>query len=169
MVARRSALAMDERIGQGKVRPEVTDVRTTSLPSGDAVPVLGQGTWHFGEGRHSREEEIAGLRLGLDLGLALIDTAEMYGDGATEELIGEAIAGRRDEGFLVSKVLPDHASRHGTIAACDRSLRRLRTDRLDLYLLHWRGSVPLEETVNAFERLVQSGKIRYWGVSNFDV
>lgn len=169
MVARRSALARDESIGQGKVRPVVADVRTTRLPSGEAVPVLGQGTWHFGEGRHTPEEEIAGLRLGLDLGLALIDTAEMYGDGAAEELIGEAIAGRRDDVFLVSKVLPNHATRHGTIAACDRSLRRLRTDRLDLYLLHWRGSVPLGETVNAFERLLHSGKIRYWGVSNFDV
>src|SRR3954468_21323508 len=169
MVARRSALAMEERIGQGKVRPEVTDVRTTSLPSGDAVSVLGQGTWHFGEGRHSREEEIAGLRLGLDLGLALIDTAEMYGSGAAEELVGEAIAGRRDEVFLVSKVLPQNASKLGTKKACEKSLARLKTDRLDCYLLHWRGPHPLEETFAAFEALRAEGKIRSYGVSNFDV
>lgn len=114
-------------------------------------------------------EELAALRLGLDLGMTLIDTAEMYADGAAEELVGEAIAGRRDEVFLVSKVLPQHASRRGTIGACARSLRRLRTDRLDLYLLHWRESVALDETVDAFRTLMREGKIRHWGVSNLDI
>jgi diketogulonate reductase-like aldo/keto reductase len=144
-------------------------VRTTQLPSGEAVPVLGQGTWYLGEGRRPREDEIAALRLGLDLGMALIDTAEMYGNGAAEELVGEAIAGRRDEVFLVSKVLPGNATRSGTIAACERSLQRLGTDQLDLYLLHWRGAVPLAETLEGFEALIRAGKIRYWGVSNFDL
>jgi diketogulonate reductase-like aldo/keto reductase len=139
------------------------------LPSGEAVPVLGQGTWNMAENKRRRGEEIASLRLGLDLGMTLIDTAEMYGDGRAEDLVGEAIAGRRDEVFLVSKVLPQHATRTGTIDACERSLRRLRTDRLDLYLLHWRGEVPLEETLDAFQDLVDSQRIRYWGVSNFDV
>jgi diketogulonate reductase-like aldo/keto reductase len=115
------------------------------------------------------DQEVAALRAGLDLGLTLIDTAEMYADGAAEELVGEAIAGRRKEVFLVSKVLPSHATRNGTIAACEASLRRLRTDRLDLFLLHWRESVPLEETLAGFESLVDSGKIQYWGVSNFDL
>jgi diketogulonate reductase-like aldo/keto reductase len=144
-------------------------VSTTLLPSGIAVPVLGQGTWHMAEDRRVRESEIKALRLGLDLGLTLIDTAEMYSDGAAEELVGEAIAGRRGEVFLVSKVLPSHANRSGTVAACERSLRRLRTDHLDLYLLHWREEVPLDETVEAFESLVRAGKIRHWGVSNFDL
>lgn len=144
-------------------------VRTTRLPSGESVPVLGQGTWHLGEGLHPREHELAALRLGVDLGIALIDTAEMYGDGAAEELVGEAISGRRDEVFLVSKVLPNNATSRGTVAACERSLRRLRTDRLDLYLLHWRGDVPLEETVDGFQDLIRQTKIRHWGVSNFDV
>jgi diketogulonate reductase-like aldo/keto reductase len=117
---------------------------------------------------HLRKQEIQSLQIGLDLGMTLIDTAEMYADGASEELVGEAILGRRDEVFLVSKVLPHNASRTGTVAACERSLRRLRTNRLDLYLLHWHGSVPLEETIEAFEGLVKAGKIRYWGVSNFD-
>src|SRR5262245_53115744 len=120
------------------------------LPSGAAMPVLGQGTWFMGEDRQRWASEIAALRLGLDLGMTLIDTAEMYGDGTAETLVGEAIAGRRDEVFLVSKVLPSNASRRGTIAACERSLGRLGTDRLDLYLLHWRGRVPLAETVAAF-------------------
>jgi diketogulonate reductase-like aldo/keto reductase len=146
-----------------------TTIRTTNLPSGEAVPVLGQGTWHMAEVNHLREQEIEALRVGLDLGMTLIDTAEMYADGASEELVGEAILGRRDDVFLVSKVLPHNASRAGTIAACERSLRRLKTDRLDLYLLHWRGSIPLEETIEAFESLVEVGKIRYWGVSNFDI
>ncbi|MFC7298231.1 aldo/keto reductase [Herminiimonas aquatilis] len=144
-------------------------MRKTKLPSGEAVPVLGQGTWYMGDEPHRRAEEIATLRLGLDLGLSLIDTAEMYGDGASEKLVGEAIAGRRDEVFLVSKVLPGNATRSGTIAACERSLKRLGTDRIDLYLLHWRGRTPFAETIAAFEALQDSGKIRHWGVSNMDV
>lgn len=146
-----------------------TAIRSTKLSSGESVPVLGQGTWHLSEGRHPREEEMLALRVGLDLGMTLIDTAEMYADGGAEELVGEAIAGRREEVFLVSKVLPQNATRTGTITACERSLRRLRTDRVELYLLHWRESVPLHETVEAFQELVQKGKIRHWGVSNFDV
>ena len=138
------------------------------LPNGRAVARLGQGTWRIGEQRARRDDEIAALRLGLDLGLALIDTAEMYGDGGSEELIGEAIAGRRDEAYLVSKVLPTNASRRGAIAACERSLKRLGTDYLDLYLLHWRQSERLAETVEAFEALAKRGSIRAWGVSNFD-
>jgi diketogulonate reductase-like aldo/keto reductase len=146
-----------------------TAMRFTQLPSGASIPVLGQGTWHMGEDSSRRDEEIAALRLGLDLGMTLIDNAEMYGDGAAERLVGEAIAGRRDQVFLVSKVLPDHASRMAAIGACDGSPRRLHTDYLDLYLLHWRGDVPLEETLDAFEDLLHANKIRYWGVSNFDV
>ena len=149
--------------------PVTTSVRTTTLRSGDQVPVLGQGTWHLGESRHPGAEEVAALRLGLDLGLMLIDTAEMYGNGAAELLVGEAIADRRDEVFLVSKVLPQHATAKGTVEACEASLRRLRTDRLDLYLLHWRGRVPLLETLRGFQRLQREGLIRYWGVSNFYV
>lgn len=145
-----------------------TAVRTTRLPSGEAVPVLGQGTWGMGEKPRRRHEEIEALRLGLDLGMTLIDTAEMYGDGAAEELIAEAIAGRRHEVFLVSKVLPHNATRRGTIVACERSLQRLGTDWLDLYLLHWRGPPPLTETLAAFDELTRAGKIRHWGVSNFD-
>lgn len=143
-------------------------MRTVRLLDGTVVPALGQGTWMIGEDPRLRAEEIATLRHGLDLGLTLIDTAEMYGDGASEELVGEAIAGRRDETFLVSKVYPHNASRTDTIAACERSLRRLGTDRIDLYLLHWRGSIPLAETVAAFEKLRAAGKILRWGVSNFD-
>src|SRR6202790_2570101 len=131
------------------------------------VAVIGQGTWYL-DGGH-RGSAIAALRRGLDLGLTHIDTAEMYGSGAAEELVGEAIFGRRVDVFLVSKVLPQNASRAGTIAACDRSLARLRTDRLDCYLLHWRGGYPLEETIAAFEQLKRTGKILSWGVSNFDV
>jgi diketogulonate reductase-like aldo/keto reductase len=130
------------------------------------VPALGQGTWNIGEKRDARREEISTLQLGLDLGLKLIDTAEMYGEGNSEELIGEAIAGRRDEVFLVSKVYPHNASRKGAIAACERSLKRLATDHLDLYLLHWRGSHPFSDTIEAFTRLREAGKIRHWGVSN---
>ena len=130
---------------------------------------LGMGSWHLGQGRRSWGEEKAALLTGLQLGLSVIDTAEMYGDGAAEQLVGEAIAGRRDAVFLVSKVLPHNASRQGTVAACERSLRALGTDRLDVYLLHWRGPHPLAETFAAFERLQQDGKIRAWGVSNFDV
>ena len=146
-----------------------TAIRTTLLPCGEAVPVLGQGTWRMGEGRLPQKEEAAALRLGLDLGLTLIDTAEMYGDGGAEQVVAQAIAGRRDEVFIVSKVLPSNASRAGVVRACERSLRHLGTDRIDLYLLHWRGGVPLAETVEAFEALVKAGKIRHWGVSNFDV
>ena len=140
-----------------------------SLPDGTQIPALGQGTWHMGEGARSRAEEAAALRLGLDLGMTLIDTAEMYAEGGAEEVVGEAIAGRRDEVFLVSKVYPHNASRRGAVAACERSLKRLRVETIDLYLLHWRGSVPLAETVEAFEALKAAGKIRRWGVSNCDV
>ena len=144
-------------------------IPTTRLPAGEAVPILGQGTWHMAERPRRRQQEIDALRTGLDLGLTLIDTAEMYADGGAEELVAEAIAGRRDEVFLVTKVLPSHATRRGTIAACERSLRRLRTDRIDLYLLHWREDTPLAQTLEGFTTLSRAGKIRYWGVSNFDV
>jgi diketogulonate reductase-like aldo/keto reductase len=144
-------------------------VRTTRLPSGEAIPALGQGTWGMAEDAEHHKAEVAALRLGIELGMTLIDTAEMYADGGAEVLVGEAIAGRRDELFLVSKVLPENATRLGTVAACERSLQRLGTDCLDLYLLHWRGNVPLEETLDAFVALVSDGKIRHWGVSNFDV
>src|ERR1700674_2551029 len=149
--------------------PVAAAVPTTTLPSGEAVPVLGQGTWHMGDDAGRRKQEIAALQLGFDLGLSLIDTAEMYGNGASEKLIGEAITGRRDEVFLVSKVLPENATARGTVAACEKSLKRLRTDRLDLYLLHWRGSVPLAETLEGFVALTRAGKIRHFGVSNFEV
>jgi diketogulonate reductase-like aldo/keto reductase len=144
-------------------------MRFTRLPSGEAIPSLGQGTWGMAEDARRRKDEVAALRVGFDLGMTLVDTAEMYADGAAEALVGEAIAGRRDELFLVSKVLPENATRPGTVDACEHSLRRLGTDHLDLYLLHWRGNVPLEETLDAFAALVDAGKIRYWGVSNFDV
>ncbi len=144
-------------------------MRFVALPDGECIPALGLGTWMMGE-RASRGREIEdALRLGLDLGMTLIDTAEMYVDGGAEELVGRAISGRRDRVFLVSKVLPSNASRKGTLAACERSLKRLGTDRLDLYLLHWRGDVPVKETVDAFEELRGAGKIRHWGVSNFDL
>jgi diketogulonate reductase-like aldo/keto reductase len=145
------------------------DIRTVALPSGERVPALGLGTWGMGEDPSRRKAERAALARGLDLGLTLVDTAEMYGDGAAEELVGAAIAGRRDEVFVVSKVLPSNATRAGTIAACERSLRRLRTERIDLYLLHWRGETSLGETVEAFHELLAAGKIRHWGVSNLDV
>ena len=143
--------------------------RTVCLPDGTFVPALGLGTWMMAEDPSRRSDEIAALRTGIDLGLTLIDTAEMYGHGAAETLTGEAIAGRRDGVFLVSKVLPSNASRKGTIQACEESLSRLGTDRIDLYLLHWRGSWPLAETLDAFQTLVRDGKILRWGVSNFDV
>jgi diketogulonate reductase-like aldo/keto reductase len=133
--------------------------------NGPSVPVIGQGTWNIDQG--DRKRAVAALRRGIDLGMTHIDTAEMYGDA--ELVIAEAMAGRRNEIFLVSKVLPSNASRRGTVAACERSLKRLQSDHLDCYLLHWRGSYPLEETVAAFEELVGAGKIRSWGVSNFDV
>jgi diketogulonate reductase-like aldo/keto reductase len=147
----------------------VTAIRTTRLPSGPKVPVLGQGTWRLAEGRHSRDEEINALRVGIDLGMSLIDTAEMYADGGAEALVGDAIAGRRDDVFLVTKVLPENATRRGTIEACERSLRRLKTDWIDLYLLHWREDIPLQQTVEGFQKLMKEGKITCWGVSNFDV
>lgn len=140
-----------------------------TLPDGTDVPALGQGTWMMAEGRGNRAAEIAAIRAGIDHGLTLIDTAEMYGDGASESLVGEAIAGRRDGLFIVTKLLPGNASRTGTVKACERSLKRLGIDRIDLYLLHWRGGVPLAETVEAFETLRAAGKIARWGVSNFDV
>jgi len=138
------------------------------LPGGEQVPALGQGTWLMGERARDRAQEAASLRAGLDLGLTLIDTAEMYGEGGAEEVVADAVQGRRDQVFIVSKVYPHNASRSGTVAACERSLKRLATDRIDLYLLHWRGSYPLAETVEAFERLKKAGKIRHWGVSNLD-
>lgn len=144
-------------------------MKHVTLPSGEAVNALGQGTWYMGGSAGRRADEVWALRLGLDLGMSLIDTAEMYADGGAEEVVGEAMQGRRDEVFVVSKVLPHNASRTGTIAACEASLARLGTDRIDLYLLHWPGSVPLGHTVAAFERLQRDGKIRHWGVSNFDV
>lgn len=143
-------------------------MKTVRLPNGETVPALGLGTWMMGDDSSRRAEEIAALRRGLDLGMTLVDTAEMYGEGASERLVGEAIAGRRDDVFLVSKVYPHNASKAGTVAACERSLKRLGTDRLDLYLLHWRGKYSLAETVEAFEGLKAAGKIRHWGVSNLD-
>lgn len=144
-------------------------MKTVRLPSGEQVPALGQGSWYMGEDRGARKAEVAALQLGLDLGLTLIDTAEMYAEGGAEEVVGEAIAGRRDEVFLVSKVYPHNASRLGVAAACECSLKRLKTDRIDLYLLHWRGAIPLAETVAGFEALQRTGKIRHWGVSNLDL
>jgi diketogulonate reductase-like aldo/keto reductase len=144
-------------------------MKTVALPGGERVPAFGMGTWYMGEKAASRKAEAAALRHGLDLGIRLIDTAEMYGDGGAEEVVGEAIAGRRDEVFVVSKVYPHNASRKGMATACERSLRRLKTDRVDLYLLHWRGNVPFEETIAGFEALRAAGKIRHWGVSNLDI
>jgi diketogulonate reductase-like aldo/keto reductase len=144
-------------------------MRTLSLPSGRVVPILGQGTWEMGEKSSRRQDEVDALRQGLDLGMTLIDTAEMYAEGGAEKVVAEAIAGRRAEVFVVSKVYPHNATRRGAVEACERSLKRLKTDYLDLYLLHWRGSVPLAETLEAFQRLKEEGKIRDYGVSNFDV
>ena len=144
-------------------------MKRIELAPGLSVAAIGQGTWHMGERADRKAAEVAALRLGLDLGLDLIDTAEMYGEGGAEQVVGAAIAGRRDEVVLVSKVYPQNASRQGTVVACERSLRRLGTDRLDVYLLHWRGGVPLAQTIEAMEGLVAAGKIRHYGVSNFDV
>ena len=144
-------------------------MKTVTLPSGKHVSALGLGTWYLGENRATRTEEIATLRLGLDLGVTLIDTAEMYGDGRSEEMVAEAIEGRRNDVFLVSKVSPNNASRKGAVAACERSLARLRTDRIDLYLLHWRGNAPFAETLEAFIALQKAGKIHHFGVSNLDL
>lgn len=144
-------------------------IGTVTLPNGETVPALGQGTWKMGEQRGRRPEEVRALQLGLDLGMTLIDTAEMYANGVAEEITGEAIAGRRDEVFLVSKVLPSNASRSGTIAACERSLKRLKVEVIDLYLLHWPSHHSIGETLAGFQALQEAGKIRHWGVSNFDV
>jgi diketogulonate reductase-like aldo/keto reductase len=144
-------------------------IRTIALPDGETIPSLGIGTWNMGDSRQARADEIAALQMAVELGMTVVDTAEMYGNGRAEELVAQALADRRGEIFLVSKVLPQNATRRGTTAACEASLRRLKTDRLDLYLLHWRGSVPLDDTLDAFDRLRRDGKIRHWGVSNFDV
>jgi len=143
--------------------PQVT------LPSGERVPAFGQGTWHMGEDRRRAAEEAAAVRLGIELGMTLIDTAEMYGNGRAEEIVAEAAQGERDRLFIVSKVLPYNASQKGVVEACERSLKRLKTDRIDLYLLHWRGAVPLADTLAGFARLQRDGKIRHHGVSNFDL
>jgi diketogulonate reductase-like aldo/keto reductase len=148
---------------------ETMSMKQITLPGGETVPALGQGTWYMGESGRKRAEEVRALQLGIELGMTLIDTAEMYADGGAEEVTGEAIKGRRDGIFLVSKVLPSHGSRTATIAACEQSLKRLATDRVDLYLLHWRGNYALEDTLTGFEALLKAGKIRHWGVSNFDV
>ncbi len=147
----------------------VHDDAFVTLPDGERIARLGQGTWEMGERPERRAGETDALRAGIELGMTVIDTAEMYGEGATETWLGEALAGVRDQVFLVSKVYPHNAGRRGVVASCEASLKRLKTDRLDLYLLHWRGGVPLEETVEAFEALRRAGKIRHWGVSNFDV
>ncbi|BAU64387.1 aldo/keto reductase [Stanieria sp. NIES-3757] len=144
-------------------------MKTLQLPSGRKIPILGQGTWRMGETASQKQAEIDALRLGIDLGMTLIDTAEMYGEGGAEKVVAEAISGRRDRVFLVSKFYPYNASYQGVINACDRSLSRLKTDYLDLYLLHWRGSIPLSETLEALQHLKQAGKILDYGVSNFDV
>src|SRR5256885_14379910 len=144
-------------------------MKTVQLPDGEGVRALGQGTWRMGEKKKARGDEVAALRLGIDLGMTLIDTAEMYGEGGAEKVVADAIAGQRDRIFVVTKVYPYNASRTELPKACERSLKRLRIEVIDLYLLHWRGDVPLAETVETFEQLRSSGKIRYWGVSNFDV
>ncbi len=144
-------------------------IPTTKLPDGTKMPALGIGTWRMGERRSERASEVAAIRLAVELGVTLIDTAEMYGEGGAEEAIAEAVAGKRDGLFIVSKVYPHNASRAGVVAACERSLKRLKTDRIDLYLLHWPGSHPIAETVAGFEQLARAGKIRRWGVSNFDL
>src|SRR2546428_11277474 len=147
----------------------MTRLRITKLPSGEALSVLGQGTWRMGENARARKTEVAALRLGIDLGMTLIDTAEMYADGGAERIVGEAVSGRRDEVFIVSKFYPQNATRERMAVACERSLKRLGSDRIDLYLLHWRGDVPLRETLAGFDALLRAQKIRYPGVSNFDV
>jgi diketogulonate reductase-like aldo/keto reductase len=146
----------------------MTDIPQIIFPDGEKVPAYGQGTWHMGETRTRFADEAAALKLGIDLGITLIDTAEMYGNGVAEEIVAEAAKGQRDKLFIVSKVLPYNGSARGTIDACERSLKRLKTDRIDLYLLHWRGSHPFAETLGAFDKLKQQGKIRHHGVSNFD-
>ena len=144
-------------------------MKIVELPDGERVPALGQGTWHMGEKKSAYADEVAALRLGIDLGMTLIDTAEMYGEGGAEKVVADAIDGQRDRVFVVTKVYPHNASRTKLPKACERSLKRLRIEVIDLYLLHWRSRVPLAETVEAFERLRSAGKIRRWGVSNFDL
>src|SRR6266446_649701 len=144
-------------------------MKTVQFPDGERVPALGQGTWRMGENKNAHANEVAALRLGIDLGMTLIDTAEMYGEGGAEKVVADAIDGQRDRVFVVTKVYPHNASRTELPKACERSLKRLRIEVIDLYLLHWRGDVPLAETVETFEKLRSTGKIRYWGVSNFDV
>jgi diketogulonate reductase-like aldo/keto reductase len=147
----------------------MTTVPVVTLPGGEKVAALGQGTWTMGESSWRRKEEVAALKLGFDFGMTLVDTAEMYASGGAEEVIAEAVAGQREKIFIISKVMPQNASRRGTIAACEKSLKRLKVENIDLYLLHWPGSSPFSETLEAFTALKNSGKIRYWGVSNFDV
>ena len=147
----------------------VSRIRSTELPGGETVPVLGQGTWRMGEDKSKRKNEVAALRAGIELGMTLIDTAEMYADGGAERVVGEAVAGLRDQVFVVTKFYPQNATRERMAAACDRSLRRLDIEQIDLYLLHWRGDVPLQETLAGFANLLEAKKIRYAGVSNFDV
>jgi diketogulonate reductase-like aldo/keto reductase len=144
-------------------------IPSVTLPSGATMPKFGLGTWRMGENADKRADEVKALAHGLSLGVTLIDTAEMYGDGEAETIVADAVGSKRHEVFLVSKVLPSNSSRRGTMAACERSLRRLKTDRIDLYLLHWRGAPPLRETIEAFETLKDAGKILDWGVSNFDI
>jgi diketogulonate reductase-like aldo/keto reductase len=144
------------------------ELQSVTLRNGERVPALGQGTWHMGEDRRRAAEEAAAVRLGIDLGMTLIDTAEMYGSGAAEEVVARAAQGLRDSLFIVSKFYPHNASHAGVVAACERSLKRLATDRIDLYLLHWRGSIPLSDTLEGLQRLQRDGKIRHHGVSNFD-
>jgi diketogulonate reductase-like aldo/keto reductase len=144
-------------------------MRTTTIPGGEKLPVLGQGTWRMGEDSGRRRSEVAALRAGIELGMTLIDTAEMYADGGAERVVGDAIEGQRDDVFIVSKLYPHNATPAKMRTACERSLRRLRTDRIDLYLLHWRGDVPLRDTLDGFRRLIDDEKIRFAGVSNFDV
>ena len=147
----------------------VARIPTTTLPSGAKIPAFGLGTWRMGESAHRRADEVAALAHGLSLGITLIDTAEMYGEGEAERIVADAVGTHRDDVFIVSKVLPENSGRRGTIAACERSLKRLKTDRIDLYLLHWRGSPALEETIEGFAELVAHGKVMHWGVSNFDI
>jgi diketogulonate reductase-like aldo/keto reductase len=144
-------------------------MKKIELPDGERVPALGQGTWRMGENKNARADEVAALRLGIDLGMTLIDTAEMYGEGEAEKVVADAIDGQRDRVFIVTKVYPHNASRTELPKACERSLKRLRIEVIDLYLLHWRGDIPLEETVETFEKLRDAVKIRRWGVSNFDL
>ena len=144
-------------------------LRTVRLPNETDVPALGQGTWYMGEGRRPAAAEADALKLGIELGMTLIDTAEMYADGGAEKVVGTAIAGQRDKVYLISKVYPHNASRAGVAKACERSLHRMKTDRIDLYLLHWGGSIPLAETIEGFEALQRQDKIGAWGMSNLDV